>query len=122
LYEIGGIGGPFDLTLPSRSKPLRSLAPPLPVRFTVLEEKFVGRTEHEGRLTAVTELEASIQSALGLAVLSNLRVTVAATSHGNPTGEIYGKVVESVAEAPGDIRIRFTSITPELKAWAAALG
>jgi len=122
LYEIGGIGRPFDLTLPSRSKPLRSLAPPLPVRFTVLEEKFVGRTEHEGRLTAVTELEASIQSALGLAVLSNLRVTVAATSHGNPTGEIYGKVVESVAEAPGDIRIRFTSITPELKAWAAALG
>jgi len=122
LYEIGGIGRPFDLTLPSRSKPLRSLAPPLPVRFTVLEEKFVGRTEHEGRLTAVTELEASIQSTLGLAVLSNLRVTVAATSHGNPTGEIYGKVVESVAEAPGDIRIRFTSITPELKAWAAALG
>ena len=54
--------------------------------------------------------------------MSNLRVTVAATSHGNPTGEIYGKVVKSVAEAPGDIRIRFTSITPELRAWAAALG
>jgi len=55
-------------------------------------------------------------------VLSDLRVTVTATSHGNPTGEIYGKVVESVAEAHGDIRIRFTSIAPELKAWAAALG
>jgi len=121
LYEIGGIGKPFDLWLPPKMKPLRPLAPPLPVQFTVLEEKFVGRTVHDGHVTALTDLEASIRSALPLAVLSNLRITVTATSHGNPAGEIYAKVVEPVADAAGYIRIRFTSITPELKAWAAAL-
>lgn len=121
LYEIGGIGEPFDLWLPSKTRPLRPLAPPLPVQFTVLEEKFVGRTVHEGHVGALGNHEASIQSVLPLPVLSNLRITVTATSHGNPAGEIYGKVVEPVAGASGEIRIRFTSITPELKAWAAGL-
>ena len=121
LYEVGGIGEPFDLWLPPKTKPLRPLAPPLPVQFTVLEEKFVGRTVHDGYMRVLTDLEATIRSTLPLAVLSNLRITVAATSHGNPAGEIYVKVVEPVAEASGEIRIRFTSITPELKAWAAAL-
>jgi hypothetical protein len=109
------------LWLPPKTKPLRPLAPPLPVQFTVLEEKFVGRTVHDGHVRALTDLEASIWSALPLAVLSNLRVTVTATSHGNPAGEIYGKVIEPVANASGETRIRFTSITPELKAWAAVL-
>ena len=91
LYEVGGIGEPFDLSLPSRSKPLRPLAPPLPIRFTVLEEKFIRRTVHEGHLTEVSEIEASLQSALSFAVLSNLKIIVSETARGNPAGEIYGK-------------------------------
>ena len=50
LYEVGGIGEPFDLSLPSRADAARPLPQPLPVRFTVLEEKFVGRTVYEGQL------------------------------------------------------------------------
>jgi adenylate cyclase len=46
LYEIGGIGEPFNLSLPSRSVALCPLPQPLPVSFTVLEEKFAGRTIH----------------------------------------------------------------------------
>ena len=40
LFDIGAIGGPFHLSLPPRSKPLRPLAPPLPMRFTTLEDSF----------------------------------------------------------------------------------
>jgi adenylate cyclase len=122
LFEIGAIGGPFDLSLASRSKPLRPLAPPLPIRFTTLEEGFAGRMVHDGHLTEVSDLEASVQSPLALAVLSNLKITVSETPHGNPAGDIYGKVLESVAEAPGRAQIWFTSISPELRAWLNALG
>jgi PAS domain S-box-containing protein len=101
LFEIGAIGVPFDLSLPSRSKTLRPLVPPLPIRFTTLEERFAGRTVHEGHLTEVSDLEASVQSPLALAVLSNLKITVSETPHGNPAGDIYGKVLESVADTPG---------------------
>ena len=44
----------------------------------------------------------------------------------NPGGEIYAKVIGAVAGASGQTRIRFTSLSPELKAWvqptAARLG
>ena len=122
LFEIGAIGAPFDLSLPSRSKPLRPLTPPLPIQFTVLEEKFAGRTVHEGHLTDVSDLEASVQSPLALVVLSNLKIIVSAIPQGNPAGEIYAKVLQSVAGAPGRARIWFTSVSPELKTWLTALG
>jgi len=121
LYEIGGIGAPFWLSLPSRALPLHPVVSPLPVRFTVLEEKFAGRTVHEGRLTALSTLEAGMESHLRPAVLSNLQINVAVTPLGNPSGEIYGKVVESVDGAPSRVKIRFSSVTPELKTWVRAL-
>jgi len=122
LFDIGAIGGPFHLSLPPRSKPLRQLAAPLPIRFTTLEESFSGRTVHDGHLTDVSDLEASVQSPLALAVLSNLKIIVSRTPQGNPAGEIYGKVLESVVEAPGRARVWFTSISPELRTWLSALG
>jgi hypothetical protein len=122
LFEIGAIGGPFDLSLPSRSKPLRPLAPPLPVRLTTLEESFAGRTVHEGHLTEVSTLRPTSSLPVSLAVLSNLKITGTETPQGNPAGDIYGKVLEEVAEAPGRARIWFTSISPELRTWLSPLG
>ena len=120
LFEIGAIGDPYDLSLPSRSKPLRPLAPPLSIRFTVLEEKFAGRTVHEGHLVEVSDLEANLQSPLALVALSNLKIIVGAIPQANPAGEIYGKVLQSGAETAGRARIWFTSISPELKTWLGA--
>jgi len=122
LFEIGGIGPPFDLGLPSRTSPFRPLVPPLAVQFTVLEEKFVGRTVHDGELVEVSELETRLRSGVVPAVLSNLKVTVAAGPQGNPGGEIYGKVVDVGAGTPALVRVRFTSTTPELKDWLRSGG
>ena len=126
LYEVGGIGEPFNLSLPSRSAVLGSLPQPLPVSFTVLEEKFLGRTVHEGRLAALSESGAGIESALSLVPLSNLKIEVKPVAGAHPGGEIYAKVIGAVAGASGQTRIRFTSLSPELKVWvhrtAALLG
>jgi len=117
LYEIGAIGPPFEQALPPRVVPLRRLPTPLRIRFTVLEEKFVGRTVHEGQLTVLSEVAAVMESELTPVVLSNLQITVADTPLGNPPGEIYGKAVESAAGTPARVKIRFSSVTPELKNW-----
>jgi adenylate cyclase len=126
LYEVGGIGVPFNLSLPSRSAALSSLPQPLPISFTVLEEKFLGRTVHEGRLAALSESEAGIESGLSLVPLSNLKIELKPAPGANPGGEIYAKVIGAVAGASGQTRIRFTSLSPELKIWvqqtAARLG
>ena len=122
LFEIGGIGPPFTLSLSSRTVPLRPLAEPLPVHFTVLEEKFVGRTVHDGHLMELSEFEARLRSSLTPALLSNLKITVAPSPQGNPAGEMYGKVVDVTAGSPGLARVRFTSATPEIKTWMTAPG
>jgi adenylate cyclase len=117
LHEIGGIGEPFNLSLPARSAALAALPQPLPVRFTVLEEKFVGRTVHEGRLVSVCDSEAGIESEVALVALSNLKIEVAAVAGANPGGEIYAKVMGSAAGDARHTRIRFTSVSPQLKVW-----
>jgi adenylate cyclase len=117
LHEVGGIGEPFNLSLPAKSKTLSPLGRPLAIRFTVLEEKFVGRTVHEGRLVSVSDTEAGIESELTLIPLSNLKIELEPATEANPGGEIYAKVVGPVAGTPGQTRIHFTSVSPELKGW-----
>ncbi len=120
LFEISGIGDPYMLWLPPRTTTLRPLADPLPVQFTVLEEKFVGRTVYDGHLTELSDFETRLRSSLAPAVLSNVRITVAPSVQGNPAGHIYGKVVD-VARGPASLAgVRFTSATPALKAWVTA--
>jgi adenylate cyclase len=117
LYEVGGIGAPYHLALPARSTALVPLKRPLSVCFTVLEEKFVGRTVYAGRLTAACEREASMESEAVLPRLSNLRLELEAAEGENPRGEIYAKVVGQTGEGSGPAVIRYTSVTPELKIW-----
>src|SRR5262249_59510225 len=44
LYEVGGIGEPFDLWLPPKTKPLRPLPPTLPLHFTFLQQPILRPT------------------------------------------------------------------------------
>jgi adenylate cyclase len=121
LYEIGAIGEPFNLALPTRTVDLVALPQPLPIQFTVLEEKFVGRTIHHGRLVAVSDSEAAIESELALVPLSNLKIQVDPVEGATPGGEIYAKVLARSRGASAQTRIRFTSVSPELKQWTRRL-
>jgi class 3 adenylate cyclase len=117
LHEIGGISEPFNLWLPERSRALCRLPQPLPIRFSVLEEKFVGRTQREGQLLAISDSEASLKSEAALALLSNLKIELERVADVNPGGEIYAKVIGALDDGSGQTRIRFTSSSPEIKVW-----
>jgi adenylate cyclase len=117
LHEIGGIGDPFNLSLPPRSEALVTLPVPVPIHFTVLEEKFVGRTVYEGRLAAVSATEGGMACAIALGLLSNLKIQMDPGPGANPGGEIYAKAIGDLTGAVGQTRIRFTAVSPELKAW-----
>ncbi len=121
LHEIGGIGPPFNLSLPRMSPTLSPLPHAVPIRFTVLEEKFVGRTVYQGALTALSEKEAQIESELAIASLSNIKIEVDETTGTIPSGEIYAKVIGGTSNGVHQIRIRFTSISPELQSWMRKL-
>jgi adenylate cyclase len=117
LHEIGGIGEPYNLSLAAKSHRLFALVQPLLIRFTVLEEKFIGRTLHEGKLVSLSDSEAGLESELKPAPLSNLKIELEAAAGTTPGGEIYAKVIQAVTGVSGQTRVRFTSVSPELKAW-----
>jgi len=98
----------------------RILVPPpqsLSIRFTILDEEFVGRTIYTRQLTAVSACEARIAAETILPDLSNLKLEVQAVDSANPHGEIYAKVVGAADLDGGETLIRCTSVTPELKVW-----
>jgi adenylate cyclase len=117
LFEVGAIGAPYNLSLPPRSASLRALPAPVPIRFTVLEEKFVGRTVYDGRLTEASRTEARFECEAAPPPLSNLKILLLSAPGNMPGGEIYAKVVESSPGPPDRVLAHFTSVTPELKAW-----
>jgi class 3 adenylate cyclase/CheY-like chemotaxis protein len=121
LFEVGGMGEPYNLALASTSGPLASLPQPLPVQFNLLEEKFAGGTVHQGRLTAISDQEIHLESPLPLRPFTNLKITAEPIPPHVPGGEIYGKVIGALPGCTGVSRIRLTSVTPELKGWAKSI-
>ena len=117
LYEVGAIGDPYNVGFPERSGSTFPLPAPIAVQFTVLEEKFVGRTVHQARLISVSDTEAGLQSEAALSPLSNLKMTLTSESGAHPGGEIYAKVLGALPGQSGQTRVRFTSVSPELKSW-----
>jgi hypothetical protein len=105
------------VALPDKSTALFPLPQALPIHFTVLEEKFVGRTVYSGKLISVSASGAAIGSELSLAPLSNLKIEVNQVAGANPAGEIYAKVTDKAPAGSDQTCIRFTSVSPELKVW-----
>ncbi|HTL57735.1 MAG TPA: adenylate/guanylate cyclase domain-containing protein [Candidatus Limnocylindrales bacterium] len=117
LHEIGGIGEPYNLALASKSKDLVALPSPASIVFTVLEEKFVGRTVYHGRLVSISESGAGIETESVLPPLSNLKIQLEKITDGPPGGELYAKVIGPITAGSPQIELRFTSVPPELKKW-----
>ena len=65
----------------------------------------------------MSDSEASMESEVALALLSNLRIELERVAEVNPGGEIYAKVIGAVDNESGQTRIRFTSVSPEIKVW-----
>ncbi|MDJ0976679.1 MAG: adenylate/guanylate cyclase domain-containing protein [Planctomycetota bacterium] len=114
LYDVRGIGMPYNLQLPiERSEP-EPLPRPLAVRFSVLEEKIVGRTVLDGRLTHLSEKDAILESDAALAELSNLKLFVLDDRGEVVGGALYAKVVDTAPTDTPAVRLRFTSSKTEL--------
>lgn len=92
-----------------------SLPEALPVLYTVLEEKFAGRTVFAGRLVQLSSKEAVLQTNSAVAVLSNLKLPLLTCSGAAIPGELFAKVVEAPTGQALRVVIRFTSVPEEVR-------
>ena len=123
VYEVGGIGGEYGLSLPEKAElHLRPLARPIPVRLAVLERKRSGRKVYDGLIVKAHPAAVEIRAELEVEVLFDLRISVLDSQGEELTTELYGKVVAVGAAGRQCFVVRFTSVPPEAASLLANAG
>jgi len=106
ISDVVGIGAPFSLRLNLTAERLTALPSPARVRFARVEGKHTETNWTAGRILAVSEDEAVLETEARLSVLDNLLLDV---------GEgLYAKVTQPEAEG---VRIAFTARPPCFADW-----
>jgi adenylate cyclase len=117
VYEIGGIGGKFNLCLPEAEEMLVALSQEIPVQYTVLKGKHLGEKVFQGNLVKLSAHTAEIRGEYPVEVLSNLKINLlTGTERARGLGDIYAKVVEKSDYNSTNFCIAFTGIPPEVAA------
>jgi adenylate cyclase len=122
IYEVGGIGGEYNLFLPQEEEEvLLNIREPIPVHYMILEGKHVSETMFKGRLVKLSPNGAEIyyenEEQQGIpARLSNIKLNLLTPNKpGEVSEDIYAKVLQKPTDI-GNFYIRFTAKTPEVTA------
>ncbi len=116
LYDVRGIGAPYNLSLKERSETLVSLAQKLPVHLYRLSKKIVMGTSREAWITRLSDTAAVIAFEGELHEWEDVRLHLLDEAQGELPGKIYGKVTSlkpPTAEGWREAHIHFTSVSPE---------
>ncbi len=116
LYEVLGIGGPYNLRLKERCETLMPLPEKIPVHLQRIQEKIVTGALGKAWITHICETAASVIYEGELGVWEDVRIHLLDENLVEIPGKIYGKVVsmKEVGDNLHQADIRFTSISPEV--------
>ncbi len=120
IYEVGGIGGHYNLALEAKDPALVTLMRKIPLRYTVLAAKDIGKKELEGSVVRLSKNCAEITLDRPISVLTNLRINLTAVDEKLSARDFYGKVIERSGKKGPTQLIRFTSVPPEIDAYFQA--
>ena len=121
IYEVRGVGAEYNLLLPQEEETLITLEERLPLQYTVLEEKYVGRTIFTGAFLKLSAKRGEIQSETPVPPLSNIKMQLIAPNGEVIPGEFYGKILERPLDDCTGFSVSFTSISPEVEAFLQPL-
>lgn len=118
IYEVGGIGGEFNIFLPEKENiELVELQQPLTVEFTILAGKHAGVDVHKGTVVRMDNKIADIQTDVMADKLTDLKLSLFDHEGTEITSDLYAKVTKIFSESPPTFRINFTSVPPAARAF-----
>ena len=122
IYEVGGIGGNYNLFLPEKKRSeLAELERPFAIYFKVLDGKNVAGESFKGRIIKMAGTEAEIHADLITDRLSNIRIILAGTGSNETTPDVYAKVTENISAVPPVFRVCLTSAQPDVQTFMKAV-
>jgi len=120
IYEVGGIAGAFNLALKEKEPSLVSLMRQIPLRYTLLEGKDIGKKRFEGSVVRLSKNCAEITLAAPVETMTNLKINLGGVDEKLSARDFYGKVVKRPSGTEQNYLVRFTSIPPEVDAYFQA--
>jgi class 3 adenylate cyclase len=117
VYDVRGIDSPYNLHLPEPADTLVVLDVAIALRYTVLEEKFVGRTVFPGQFVKLSAKGGQIYASWPAPPLSNLKIWLTDASGATISGELYAKVIDVPQNPREGFKVRFTSVSPAVSAY-----
>ena len=121
IYEVGGIGAPYNLALEETDTFLATLGRKVPLLYTTLDGKDVGKDQLKGFITCLSRKDAEIELLESLKPLTNIKINLGNVPEELASRAFYAKVIEPTGKDPRRYVVRFTSISPEIAAYFQAL-
>jgi len=121
IYEVGGIAASYNLTLDEKETAHVALAKQIPLRFTVLDGKDVGKKGLGGRIIRLSKKSAEINLDESVDVFTNVKMNLEDVDEELGVKDFYGKVIESSGEEKDTRLVRFTAVPPEVSSYFQAL-
>ncbi len=131
VYDINGLGGPYNLFLPVTEKRLRTLSEAIPLQYTVLIGKHITNAMHAGRLVKLSAQAGEVYAdtpwdgmpeatmpastlpvSMPVSIMDDVRMELTTWQGASVAGYVYGKVIEVLTGPVGGFRVHFTSIPP----------
>lgn len=103
IYEVSGVTGTYEVSLPEVVDEVVPLPAPVAVRFTLVDGKDVAGPDHPGAIEAVSETSALLRAGLDVDALTNIKLDFADDLCAD---DVYAKVLGGGHGEPH--RIRFT--------------
>jgi adenylate cyclase len=117
LYEVGGIGPPYDRYLAiSKSEPLVPLKSPIPVRFVVLQGGSGDGPMHAGDLVSLSSRMGRVRADHSVAPMENVKIEL--WDQNLRAAELWGKTIVRIASAQPNLctfDVWFTSMPDEIR-------
>jgi len=120
IYEIGGIASRYNIALDGKDPDLVTLSQKLPLRYTILEGKHVGKKGLEGLVVRLSKKSAEIAFDEPVKLLTNLKLNLGDVYEELAVKDFYGKVMERLGENGQSYLVRFTSVPPEVVSYFQA--
>jgi adenylate cyclase len=117
IYEVGGIAGRYNLALEGKAPALVTLARQIPLRYTVLEGKDVGKKGLEGSVVRLSKTWAEITLRASVEMLTNLKMNLRDVDENLSVRDFYGKVIKRSEEKEQNHVVHLTSVPPEVDAY-----
>lgn len=118
IFEVGGMGPPFQLSLPHVAPTFMQLSQPLTVRIQTLNGKDVGDDLGEGTIHQLSEQRGKITltntNIQQLEALMNIRFQICEMESLSSDNECYAKVIH-IDQSSHEVEVQLTSRSPVVK-------